>query len=157
MDAIRAVSGEHDLPKRSPPSTPRTPQSAPLTGRTVSSETRETVQAVVRLAPNHRDGVRQTALADDVKLDRGTVSRRVRKALDGGYLRNLEDKRGKPHRLLPGDPLPDEQVILPEPGSCTVARLQRPHPPRGFEGNGVAPADPLFNDIDPDPMVPPPR
>ena len=55
------------------------------------------------------------AALEELKLDRGTVSRRVRKAQDDGYLRNLEDHRGKPHRLLSGDPLPDEQVILPEP------------------------------------------
>lgn len=93
-------------------------------GRTVSPETRETVQAVEALAPDHEDGVRQTALAAELDLDRGTVSRRVRKALDGGYLRNLEEKRGRPHRLLPGDPLPEEQLILPEPEElrgCTVA------------------------------------
>jgi hypothetical protein len=93
-------------------------------GATVSPETRETVRAVDELAPNHADGVRQTVLADRLALDRGTVSRRVRKALDGGYLKNLEDKRGKPHRLLPDDPLPDEQVILPQPEElhgCTVA------------------------------------
>ena len=100
-------------------------------GRTVSPETRETVQAIERLAPDHEDGVRQIALAAELDLDRGTVSRRVRKALDGGYLRNLEEKRGRPHRLLPGDPLPEEQVILPEPGElhgCTVAEDP---PPKG--------------------------
>jgi hypothetical protein len=98
-------------------------------GRTVSPETRETVHAVERLAPEHEEGVRQTALAAELNLDRGTVSRRVRKALDGGYLRNLEEKRGRPHRLLPGDPLPEEQLILPEPEQlhgCTVADTPPP-------------------------------
>jgi hypothetical protein len=93
-------------------------------GRTVSPETRETVQAVDDLAPEHQEGVRQTTLAEKLQLDRGTVSRRVRKALDGGYLRNLEEKRGRPHRLLPGDALPEEQVILPEPQrlrGCPIA------------------------------------
>lgn len=93
-------------------------------GATVSPETRETVQAVDRLAPDHEQGVRQTILAAELKLDQGTVSRRVRKALDGGYLHNLEERRGKPHRLLPDDPLPEEQAILPEQAElrgCTVA------------------------------------
>ena len=98
-------------------------------GRTVSPETRETVQAVERLEPDHQDGVMQTALAAALKLDRGTISRRVRKALDGGYLQNLEDKRGRPHRLVPGDQLPDEQVILPEPVELHGCTVQRPHPP----------------------------
>jgi hypothetical protein len=103
-------------------------------GRTVSPETRATVRAVERLELDHEDGVMQAALAEELDLDRGTVSRRVRKALDGGYLRNLEDKRGRPHRLVTGDPLPDEQVILPEPEElhgCTVAE-----PPDGAPQNG---------------------
>ena len=85
-------------------------------GATVSPETRETVQAVERLEPDHEDGVRQNALAEELGLDRSTVSRRVRKALDGGYLRNLEEHRGRPHRLVSADPLPEEQVILPDRG-----------------------------------------
>jgi hypothetical protein len=106
-------------------------------GATVSPETRETVQTVAQLAPDQEDGVRQTLLAAELKLDRGTVSRRVRKALDGGYLRNLEEKRGKPHRLLPDDQLPEERVILPEPEElhgCTVAET-----PRGPTDNGAIP------------------
>ena len=108
-------------------------------GRTVSPETRETVRAVADLAPDHKDGVRQVTLAERLKLDRGTVSRRVRKARDDGYLRNLEEKKGRPHRLIPGDPLPDDQVILPKPEElhgCTVAE-DPPSP------NGAAPEDPM--------------
>jgi hypothetical protein len=97
-------------------------------GRTVSPETRETVQGVEQLESDHPDGVRQNVLAPELGLDRSTVSRRVRKALDGGYLRNLEDKRGRPHRLVCGDPLPDEQVILPEPATLE----------RGVHGCAVA-------------------
>jgi hypothetical protein len=103
-------------------------------GRTVSPETRETVQAIERLEADREDGVRQNALAKELDLDRSTVSRRVRKALDGGYLRNLEQHRGKPHRLVSGDPLPEEQVILPDPEAlaeggvrgCTVAEIPPP-------------------------------
>ena len=103
-------------------------------GATVSPETRETVQAVERLEPDHEDGVRQNALAEELGLDRSTVSRRVRKALDGGYLRNLEEHRGRPHRLVSADPLPEEQVILPDRGAlaeggvhgCTVAETPPP-------------------------------
>jgi hypothetical protein len=116
-------------------------------GRTVSPETRETVQAVERLEPDHADGVRQTTLADELRLDRGTVSRRVRKALDGGYLRNLEEKRGRPHLLLPDDPLPEEQVILPKPEElhgCTVAETPRwsdNGPPIGADAPLATPAE----------------
>lgn len=34
-------------------------------------------------------------------------------ATEQGYLKNLEDRRGKPARLVPGDPLPEDLRILP--------------------------------------------
>jgi hypothetical protein len=50
----------------------------------------------------------------------------VDKALAEGYLRNLEDKRNRPAKLVLGDPLPDDAEILPDPeelrGVCTYAR-----------------------------------
>ena len=49
------------------------------------------------------------------KLNKSTVSRRVGTALAGGYLKNLEDKKGRPFRLELGDPLPEECEILPAP------------------------------------------
>jgi hypothetical protein len=96
-------------------------------GATVRPETRETVEAVRNLAAEHTEGVPQSALAKALNLDRGPVSRRVRVAIDRGYLTNREDRRGRPARLVLGDPLPDEQEILPRPEAleanrCTVAR-----------------------------------
>jgi hypothetical protein len=53
-------------------------------------------------------------------------------ARDGGYLVNLEERRGRPARLVLGEPLPEEVAILPPPtdleGCCTVARA----PERGI-------------------------
>jgi hypothetical protein len=72
-------------------------------------------------------------IADHLHLDKSTVSRRLSVAADGGYLRNLEDKRGKPGRWVIGDPLPEPVDLLPDPtqlatantapdlGGCTVA------------------------------------
>jgi hypothetical protein len=58
-------------------------------------------------------------------IDRSSVSRRVRVAIEQGYLRNLEDREGKPAKLVLGDPLPDDLEILPLPEAladhCTVA------------------------------------
>jgi hypothetical protein len=34
-------------------------------------------------------------------------------ALEGGYLRNLEDRKGRPARLVIGDDLPEDMEILP--------------------------------------------
>ncbi|MGV0618168.1 toprim domain-containing protein [Mycolicibacterium elephantis] len=82
-------------------------------GTTVSETVREVVTAVADLATVEGVGLR--ALAEKLNLDKSNVSRRVRMAADGGYLRNLEDKRGKPGRWVLGDPLPEEVPLLPEP------------------------------------------
>jgi MarR family len=73
---------------------------------------RETVKAVENPAG---DSVSIGDLAKRLHLDKSTTSRRVRAALDRGYLKNLEDKKGRPARLVVGDPLPDELVILSDP------------------------------------------
>jgi hypothetical protein len=93
-------------------------------GAGVSPETRETVNAVGRLAGE--EGITQKALVDDLGLDKSAISRRVRVATREGYLRNLEEKRGRPARLVLGEPLPEDLEILPPPEKlhgCTVARL----------------------------------
>ena len=53
----------------------------------------------------------------------GPVSRRVRAALEAGHLVNREERRGRPHRLLPGDPRPPTTKSSPAPRGCAVARL----------------------------------
>jgi hypothetical protein len=45
-------------------------------------------------------------------------------ANDGGYVRNLEEKRGKPGRWVVGDPLPEAFDLLPDPAQlCNSATL----------------------------------
>ena len=93
---------------------------------TVPATIRETVAAVRALCSTD-DGatlVKEkttsvTAAARLLKLDKGTGSRRVRVALDLGYLKNEETGRGKPYKLALGEPLPAEVEVLP-----TVAVLQ---------------------------------
>jgi hypothetical protein len=104
--------------------------------QTVSATVRETVTAVQTLTPT-KEPVSLSSLAKHLKLDKGTVSRRVRVALADGYLQNLETKRGQPMKLLCGDPLPESAPLLPEPasleGCCSVAVLSEgintPPPP----------------------------
>jgi hypothetical protein len=48
-----------------------------------------------------------------LKLDKSSISRRVAAALDGGFLKNLEDRKGRPARLVLGDPLPADLELLP--------------------------------------------
>ncbi len=42
-------------------------------------------------------------------------------AADGGYVRNLEDQRGKPGRWVIGDPLPESVDLLPDPAQLATA------------------------------------
>jgi hypothetical protein len=61
-----------------------------------------------------REGVSITQLAAWLSIDKSSASRRVDSAIGNGYLLNLEDRRGYPARLILGDPLPDDVVVLPE-------------------------------------------
>jgi hypothetical protein len=86
----------------------------------VSTTVKETVEAVRNLIET--GNVTETtnaAVAQVIGLDKGSTLRRVRAAVDLGYLRNLEDRRGRPARLQLGSPLPADADVLP-----TVARLQ---------------------------------
>jgi hypothetical protein len=105
--------------------------------QTVAATTRQTVDAVEALAPTHPAGVSLAALAKSLKLDKSTVQRRVSVAVADGYLVNQETAKGKPARLVVGDPLPDQVPLLPEPAAlvdrCSVATdspgYEHPSPP----------------------------
>jgi hypothetical protein len=101
-------------------------------GVTVSANVRETVRAVEELAG--ADGVSTSALAQKLQLDKSSTSRRAKEAIAKGYLKNLEDKRGRPARLVLGDPLPGDNLVLPTPDMlkakcCTVAPLRQGEEP----------------------------
>jgi uncharacterized protein with PIN domain len=81
--------------------------------RTVPATIRETVAAVADLAGAGETTV--VAVAHQLDLDKSAASRRVKVATSRGYLRNVEDRRGHPARLVLGDPLPTDSSILPEP------------------------------------------
>lgn len=80
---------------------------------TVPNSVRETVAAVANLATDQ--GVMASAVAHKLALDKSNAIRRLRMAADGGYVRNLEDRRGKPGRWVIGDPLPEDADLLPQP------------------------------------------
>jgi hypothetical protein len=105
---------------------------------TVKPETREVVKAIARLLGEGRDEVRQADLKGVLKLDKSAISRRVAGALDGGFLKNLEDRKGRPARLVLGDPLPLNRDVLPMPAllsgdeglhGCAVDQGDTPSPP----------------------------
>lgn len=84
-------------------------------GASVSREVRETVKAVRDLQDDYRDGVPQHAIARHLKLDKGTISDRVKAAIQGGYLVNDEWRSRQPAKLRVAAPLPDELAVLPSP------------------------------------------
>ena len=109
----------------------------------VSSTTRDTVEAVQVLLGESGEGVTSAKVARHLRLDKSSTSRRVRVALNGGYLTNLESNPRRPKKLVIGDPLPADQDLLP-----AVERLEgemakadgRPSTelPPGFYGCTVA-------------------
>ena len=105
---------------------------------TVPPSIRETVEAVATLAQASADGVSVATLARHLSLDKSAASRRWRDAAAHGYLRNGEMVKGKPARLVVGEPMPANLEILPPPealGSdrCAVAsktgEIDAPLPP----------------------------
>lgn len=90
-------------------------------GATVSDTVRQTVKVVEEVTASagpiagQLQGASVLAVAQALKLDKSNSSRRLRVAAEGGYVRNLEDKRGKPGRWVVGDPLPEAVVVLPDP------------------------------------------
>jgi hypothetical protein len=108
---------------------------------TVAPIVRETVTTVTRLATDA--GVMARAVAEELRIDKSNASRRLSRAADVGYLRNLEDRRGKPARWVLGEPLPEDVALLPEPADladgCAVARS-----PEGKECEPLDPDDPDY-------------
>lgn len=85
---------------------------------------RETVAALKALHAEEGEPATITDLAKELRLDKSAAWRRVRSAMDRGYVKNLEDRKGLPARLVPGDPLPRDIEVLPSPErlrGCTVA------------------------------------
>ncbi len=90
----------------------------------VSDSIRETVSVVAGLTANSEREASVREVAQKLKLEKSSASRRVSQALDRGFLRNTEERKGRPYRLRLGDPLPDDSPLLPAPeelGCCSVA------------------------------------
>jgi hypothetical protein len=97
---------------------------------TVPPTIRETVNAVEKII---REGgmewVTNKALSEELHIDKGASSRRVRTAIGRGYLKNLEDRKGRPAKLVLGEEMPEDIEILPaseelkaKMSGCTVDR-----------------------------------
>ena len=105
-------------------------------GATVAATVRETVLAVSKLINEGNPFVTIAQAAHLLKIDRSAGMRRVRTAIDRGYLINTEDKRRKSIKVILGEALPDDLELLPSPeklGMCRCATVQEgidtPPPP----------------------------
>lgn len=116
---------------------------------TVPKIVRETVEVVSKLIrESDDDWVTNRAVSGELDIDRAAASRRVRAAIDRGFLKNLEDRKGHPARLVLSEGMPEDREILPAPedlegdtpedGAGTVDPLTAPaggikHPPPSEE------------------------
>ncbi len=89
---------------------------------TVTPTIRETVGAVETLQDEAEDGVSIQSVANALGLDKASGSRRVHAAIDRGYLRNLEDRKGRPARIRVAEPLPEDMQVLPAPHALASDR-----------------------------------
>jgi hypothetical protein len=119
---------------------------AEAAGTEVSGTVRETVEAIAALLeakPAGRDE-RATVTVVEVwkrlRLDKSAAARRVRAAKQAGCLDDLETWRGRPSRLVLGEPLPDRLEILPPPEQLQADAAAEP---RGREPEPCSVAEPL--------------
>jgi hypothetical protein len=83
---------------------------------TVPATIRETVSAVERIIrQSGEEWATNKALAEELKIDKAAALRRARTAIGRGYLKNLEDRKGRPARLILGEDMPEDSEILPAP------------------------------------------
>ena len=103
---------------------------------------RETVEAVRKLTsslPANRQYVSSQKLAEHLKLNKSSVSRRVTAAGTAKFIVNLEKRRGFPDCLVLGAPLPEEQSILPAPDTLMPSGDISPGAEPPATSEGIAP------------------
>jgi hypothetical protein len=84
-----------------------------IVSEAVEATVPQTVRELVEAVAASEEPLSVGQLAHLLNLDKSATSRRWQNARARGYLRNLEDRRGKPAQIVLGDPLPNEVDILP--------------------------------------------
>jgi len=79
-----------------------------ITSEGLTEVVRKTVEAI---SPSEETS--ETELAKKLNLSKSGAHYRVQKAIKGGWLINVENRKGYPARLKRGDPLPEEAKALP--------------------------------------------
>jgi len=62
-------------------------------------------------------------VAEKLDIDRRSAARRIKTAVRRGYLKNIEDKKGKPYKIVLDDPLPSKSDVCP-PVQAVQAAVQ---------------------------------
>jgi hypothetical protein len=73
----------------------------------------DAIRKTCEIVPDDGTGVSEADLMRQLGLAKGTIHYRVTRALKGGWLANLEHRRGYPYRLVRGAPLPEDESPLP--------------------------------------------
>ncbi len=92
-------------------------------GLAVSETVRDTVNAVAALMRSPEDTVTIKMVAERLSLDESAAYRRVRAAMEKGYLKNLEPRRGCPAKLQTAEPLPEDAELLPSVDALKACRV----------------------------------
>jgi hypothetical protein len=112
---------------------------------TVPKTVRETVEAVENVIGGwEEDYATNKAVSEELEIDKAAASRRVRTAIGRGYLKNLEDRKGQPARLVLAESMPEDQEILPasedlegvDPLTVDPGGIYRPPPPSEARARG---------------------
>jgi hypothetical protein len=86
---------------------------------TVPSTIRETVEAVQRLTWDSNEDSKgkwcttKKAVAKELDIDKAAAWRRVKVAINRGYLENMEEHKGRPAQLVLGEAMPKDSEVLP--------------------------------------------
>jgi hypothetical protein len=96
------------------------------TGARLSPAIRNVVDKVAAAVEEMTEegGITVTDLARRMRVKRITVLQWVAQARKRGYLKNVEQRKGHPHRLRPGDPIPEEAQV-PRGGEVATVVPQR--------------------------------
>jgi hypothetical protein len=105
----------------------------------VSRDIVEVVETVRSLFVDEALGVRIARVGAVLKLDKVSAWRRVRRAIDRGFLKNDEERKGRPARLALADPLPKDLELLPAPEKLPGAVSGLQVSPEGMD-SGPSPA-----------------
>lgn len=82
----------------------------------VPQNIRDLVEAVNKASQDHDfQGISGKRLVQILGIHKSNVSRGVNEAVEKGYIRNLQEKKGRPAKYVPDNPLPSTRDILPSP------------------------------------------